>query len=322
MMMMMMNSVKETSVPDVAAAGAATGVAGRDDIMNQIASQAASVLRTFEKNGAKRKHTISSATAAAAQHMASVNRKRKFENQLAARAASAVAAERKQAQPPAAPVSAEWGNPTSGMFYSAIASHTSRPASVQAARPEDFQPPSGPPGLGHQQVHWQHQTHQQQHMQQPHYHQQQPLPGAEQKRRAPPPGPRVSDGIVLRATPTDITVSYNDVVCGKGKTTSSLVGNQRYKVWIDLHKEAFAKAPSVEDRRDVARSVVNAVQASVPEGRFLSLDIHTGLWYDVGRDRAVGITMEALMAETGMMKAVRPRPAGRQAQRTFVPRAA
>lgn len=228
----------------------------RNEIMKEIAHQAATVRRTFEVHQTKKKHTVSSATAAAAHHMASLNRKRKFENNLAIRATTAAAANiGGGAQPDFI-----W-NTSSHTFHSPIASFT---------RPEKKYTTSGGSNSSAN-----------------------PTNAAVH---------RVSDGIVLKASPQDITVSYNDVVCGKGKTTSTLVGNQRYKVWINLHKEAFAKSLYQEDRRNIAYSIVNAVSTSVPRGRFLSLDIHTGLWYDVGYERAAGITLETLMAETGMMR--------------------
>jgi len=225
----------------------------RDVIMKEIANHAATVRRTFEAHQTKRKHTVSSATAAAAHHMASLNRKRKFENNLAIRATTAAANIEGGAQP-----GFIW-NRSSHTFHSPIASFT---------RPEKKHNPCSNSSAN-------------------------PTNEA---------ATRISDGIVLKASPQDIIVSYNDIVCGKGKTTSTLVGNQRYKVWINLHKEAFAKAPYEEDRRKIACSIVNAVATSVPQGRFVSLDIHTGLWYDVGYERAAGITLETLMAETGMMR--------------------
>jgi hypothetical protein len=233
--------------------------ASRDDIMKEIANQAATVRRTFEAHQSKRKNTVSSATAAAAHHMASLNRKRKFENSLVIRANSvAVNVDRKGVVVP--PDHNVW-NRTSRTFHSPIASFT---------RPEKKRTVSVGSSSNSS-------TH----------------------REA---APRVSDGIVLRATPRDITVSYNDVVCGKGKTTSTLVGNQRYQVWVDLHKEAFAKALYPEGRQKIARSIVNAVSTSVPQGRFLSLEVQTGLWYDVGYERAMGITLETLMNEAGMVR--------------------
>jgi len=227
----------------------------RDLIMNEIANHAATVRRTFEAHQTKRKHTVSSATAAAAHHMASLNRKRKFENNLAIRATTAATNIEGGAQ------SEFIWNRSSHTFHSPIACFT---------RPEKMHNPCSNSSANH--------TNEAAHI------------------------PRVSDGIILKASPQDITVSYNDVVCGKGKTTSNLVGNQRYKVWINLHKEAFAKAPYEEDRQKIACSIVITVATSVPQGRFVSLDIHTGLWYDVGYERAAGITLETLMAVTGMMK--------------------
>mmetsp|Transcript_14765 Transcript_14765/g.25211 ORF Transcript_14765/g.25211 Transcript_14765/m.25211 type:complete len:278 (-) Transcript_14765:93-926(-) len=233
----------------------------RDDIMAQIANQAASVRRTFEANQTRRKN-VSSATAAAAHHMASLNRKRKFENNLAMRAATNAAAQMEGAAPPN---NFNWNTAHTRAFHSPIAGFT-RPEKKHSTSIGSNSSGASP---------------------------------AAQEVASPP---RVSDGIVLKASPHDITVSYNDVVCGKGKTTSALVGNQRFKVWISLYKERFAKALYEEERRNIARCIVNAVTSSVPQGRFLSLDIHTGLWYDVGYERATAITMETLMTETGMMR--------------------
>lgn len=250
-------------------------VSSRHDIMQQIASQAASVRQTFESQN-KRKRAVSSATAAAAQHMAQLNRKRKFEDNLRAAAAATTSSnttddqQHSQQQRVRGPTPTEqylWKQ-TSRNFHSAIAAYG-------YTRPEK----SDSHGMQRQMA---------------------IVPTQMQQAQAPA-RPRVSDGIVLKSTPQDITVSYNDVVCGTGKTTSSLVGNQRYKVWVNLHKETFTKALYENVRREVARSIVNAVQGSIPAGRFLSLDIHSGLWYDIGYDRAVAITIETLMAETGTM---------------------
>ncbi|KAL7540387.1 hypothetical protein ACHAXR_010072 [Thalassiosira sp. AJA248-18] len=255
----------------------ATTAPSRDEFMKRIAFQAANVRRTFEAHPSKRKHAVSSATAAAAQHMASLNRKRKFENHLAIRANSAE-------HQNATPAEHIW-NKTSHTFHSPIAAFT-RPDMVRTVSSNIGNGSSKNGGAANRSCAQQ---------------QQQPAaaPGPVPTNEA---APRVSDGIVLKATPHDITVTYNDVVCGKGKTTSSLVGNQRYKVWVNLHKDVFAKALYEEERRNIACAIVNAVTTSLPQGRFLSLDIHSGLWYDVGYERAVGITMETLMAETGMMR--------------------
>ena len=247
----------------------------RDELMKQISLQAANVRRTFETHHSTRKHAVSSATAAAAQHMASLNRKRKFENSCVMRANDPTLASVTMDQHQDTAQELEWNKGTSQTFHSPIARFT---------RPEKARVVSEGSQLGSFK----------------------PAPvtsaaptsvASVTKQQAP----RVFDGIILKATPSDITVTYNDVVCGKGKTTSSLVGNQRLNVWVNLHKDSFAKALYDEERQNIACNIVNAINTSVPQGRFLSLDIHSGLWYDVGYGRAVGIVMETLMTESGLM---------------------
>ena len=92
-------------------------LASRDDIMKQIACQAASVRCTFEAHPSKRKHDVSSAAAA---------HKRKFENHLAVRNEGQCGA-----GPPPAPLGDFfWNKTTSHTFHSHIASFT-RPEKVR-----------------------------------------------------------------------------------------------------------------------------------------------------------------------------------------------
>ena len=274
----------------------APGLTSRDDIMSQIAAQAANVRRTFEKAPSRRKHAVSSATAAAAQHMASLNRKRKFETDFSITDPATAAAQQQQIVPPPGYDGLVWKQ-SSHTFHSPIASFTRPEKSRQVSNASAPAVMTHPP--------------------------QQQAMVMEEVPSQPAPAPRVSDGIILNSTTGSIIVSYNDVVCGKGKTTCSLVGNQRYKVWINLHKDAFAKALDDAEKRKIACSIVNAVSSSVPAGRFLSMDVHSGMWFDVGNERAVGIIMETLYAECGMMNRQEP-PKGRRnsVQRTLTSRAA
>lgn len=134
----------------------------------------------------------------------------------------------------------------------------------------------------------------------PHGSARSPTSSSNNKIKFPSPGPKVLDGLVLRTGGSSvIQLNYNDVICGKGKTTANLVGNQRFNVWLDLHKESFAKSLNDEDRRRCAEKIVHAIHQSVPSGRFLSLDFLTGVWRDVGNERGVDIVMDAL--ETGVL---------------------
>jgi len=238
--------------------------ASRDDILQQLFDQATSVRRTFEESSyyssAKRKHAVSSATAAAAHHMASLNRKRKFEHRIW--------------------TASTCGGPAVPAREIAMSSQVC----FKQARQHTFHSPISMytwSGEG--------QSQQQQHVVPP------PAPTSatiEVPRAAQAPD------IVLSAYPADITLTYNTVVCGSGAMTSSLVGNRRFKVWIDAHKSSFARSTSLYQDSQIAKSVVNTVMSSVPPGQFLSMDMHTGFWYDVGYERSVEIALEALVADT------------------------
>ena len=226
--------------------------------MQQIASQAAQVRENFEASARKRQTTVSSATAAAALHMANLNKRRKLEQGIINNNESDVGD----------------GLPslsTKGcQFHSAIASFT---------RPEP--------------------------------------------KKVIMAAPHVSDdGIKLKSYAGDIRVGPNDVIQGNGKTTQSLVGNKRYRVWIDLHSASFAKALSQEDRIHIATSVVNTVCGSKPPGRFLTMDITSGLWYEMGHESTVSMTMNALHQAAGNASQVKHSTHHQATQNTFVSRAA
>ena len=272
-------STSPTMDPAIASSSSASIASNnldRDDIMKRITDQAASVRQTFESHSSNKRHIVSSATAAAAQHMANLNQRHKFENLLAMRAASSlrtfpIIGEHQ----PMAMMTTTTPPPDSSGWNQVVCQECVSPAAAAAAN-NNF-PPSGT--TTHYPTVEQMQVHQE--------------PTASTLANAT----RVSDGIVLKAFPHDITLNYNDVVCGSGKTTSSLVGNQRFNVWVNLHKAPFAKAfyeDNQEQQFQIARSLVDAVTASVPNGRFISLDRETRLWYDVGYERAVGIALESL----------------------------
>ena len=200
--------------------------------MKQIAIQAAQVRQTFEASSKKRHTNVSSATAAAAQHMANLNKRRKLEKSILNNDLSV----------PPPPTLMSKGR----HFHSAIASFT---------RPEPT------------------------------------------KKIITSAKPSICHGITLKSQTCDIVLNPNDVVQGNsnGKTTQSLVGNQRFRVWVDLYSPSFAKALTHGERIQIAASVVNAVIGSLPQGRFLVMDINSGLWNELSYEGAVDLSMRALM---------------------------
>lgn len=263
--------ILKSVVNDSAAAAAASEAmtdapptTSRDNILQQLLDQATSVRRTFEESPSpsKRKHVVSSATSAAALHMASINRKRKFESRL----------------PTSLKGSSDTPASTSGVANVDIiekkCNSTSQDCFKQARHA--FQSPIS------------------------RYIFSDNDPGQQQIERTSAVVAHVNQmsDVVPKAYPTDLT--FNDVVCGSSMTTSSLVGNQRFKVWIKTNKSSFARASSPYDKIQVARSVVNTVMTSVPPGRFFSLDMSTGLRFKLGFNQAVEFVMGALATETTM----------------------
>ena len=239
-----------------------SGSAGLDDIMQQIASQANFVRKSFESS--KRKPSASSATMAAAHIMATMNKRRKLDSALDSDVLS---------DPPKK-------NRFTHHFHSPIAtlarSDTRKEAQLEFSRVERASPS---------------------------------ISAAAPARSSPSPAHAITH------------ITYNDVVCGNGgNTTNDLVGNRRYRVWIDLHRQAFAKALFEEDRRKIAHSIVNTIKGSFPSGRFLSQDKQTGEWHDAGYQQAYVITMNDLAK--GIPKLAQPSPVKNSVRRTFVSKAA
>lgn len=230
--------------------------------MKQIASQAAQVRHTFEASSKKRHAAISSATAAAALHMANLNKRRKLEKTILSNDDGSIGV---------APLPSLFSSNKGHYFHSAIATLT---------RPEP------------------------------------------KKEVVDTTTSSTSDGIILQSQAGNIAVNPNDVIQGNGKTTQSLVGNKRYRVWIDLQSISFAKAFSQEDRIHIASSVVNTVKSSMPQGRFLSMDITSGLWHEMGHETAVNVTMRALMQCTSVPRTAVVISPAQQAANTIVSRAA
>ena len=92
-----------------------------------------------------------------------------------------------------------------------------------------------------------------------------------------------------------ITTS-NDVLLGQGKTHRGHPGNLKYRMWIELHRVAFAKFNGEPWRQiKIAAGIVRKLREQKPVGgRFLYyLDSRTQ-WIDIGDDSAISITLNAL----------------------------
>jgi len=81
----------------------------------------------------------------------------------------------------------------------------------------------------------------------------------------------------------------NDVICGRGKGDHP--GNKRYLKWVEDCKVEYVNS-SKKGKPLVLRSIVEAVRSQ--GGRFLQKDEHTGLWSDIGDQKARNKIAQAL----------------------------
>lgn len=77
-----------------------------------------------------------------------------------------------------------------------------------------------------------------------------------------------------------------DVVCGRDKFSHSHIGNKRFRVLIEMHRERYQTAPSRDDKTRITCKIVGMIRSWTPGGRFLKLDPQTKEWYDVGDEYA------------------------------------
>lgn len=90
--------------------------------------------------------------------------------------------------------------------------------------------------------------------------------------------------------PTQPTIS--DVLCGRGAATNNHPGNLRFRALISLHQDQYLAAQNGE-KAEISRSVVRVLRNFDPPGRFLKKVGASGLWYDIGEDKATEKTSQA-----------------------------
>lgn len=93
---------------------------------------------------------------------------------------------------------------------------------------------------------------------------------------------------------TNITTpGKNDCLYGRGGATNHHPGNKKYRKLVECKKAVYLASKRL-DKPEVSLNVVHIWRAMNPPGRFLEQDKKTGLWNDVGDDRAREKTSQAL----------------------------
>lgn len=84
-----------------------------------------------------------------------------------------------------------------------------------------------------------------------------------------------------------------DVLCGRGGGTNHHVGNAHWRKLVNNNKRLYLSLPK-KQKALVAKSIVHAVRAQNPPGRFLAKDPTNSLWCDIGDQKATEKTSQAL----------------------------
>lgn len=86
----------------------------------------------------------------------------------------------------------------------------------------------------------------------------------------------------------------NDVLCGRGGSINSHIGNEHYRLLVNNVKRVYLTARFKREKRLVAVSIMQSIRRQNPPGRFLQRDAKTGVWHDIGDIKARDKCSQAL----------------------------
>lgn len=90
------------------------------------------------------------------------------------------------------------------------------------------------------------------------------------------------------------TPRTTDVLCGRGGNINTHPGNETFRSMVSMKKKTYLTARFKREKRIIAESIVNGIGKLDPPGRFLSRNPATGLWHDIGFEKARDKTSQAL----------------------------
>jgi len=157
-----------------------------------------------------------------------------------------------------------------------------------------------------------------------------PSPTTDEKKEEAPSPPKSSSDTTTPIQPSNLpppahqytnyplknirTPHAHDVLCGRGGGTNNHAGNESFRDLVNERKRTYLNS-SKREKPLVSRSIVEAVRNRKPPGRFLTKDDKTGLWNDIGDQKAREKTSQALREgapvirrEIGMTATVVPAP--------------
>jgi len=115
----------------------------------------------------------------------------------------------------------------------------------------------------------------------------------------PPPPPRVQAGQYTVEEPGE-----NDVLCGRGGRVNTHIGNINFReIVLQFKPKYLATRCKKIEKAHICAKVVTHVRDAVPAGRFLKRDGKTGLWVEVGDEKARKKAGQALREDAAEIRA-------------------
>lgn len=115
-------------------------------------------------------------------------------------------------------------------------------------------------------------------------------------------GSRSEDGIDFEGASVKDPCE-NDVLCGRGGSINSHPGNERFRRLVEKRKRVYLTARFKREKRLIASSIVSEIRALDPPGRFLARDPKSGMWKDIGDEKARDKTSQALRENAPSIRA-------------------
>eukprot|EP00531_Pseudo-nitzschia_arenysensis_P001108 CAMPEP_0116123108 /NCGR_PEP_ID=MMETSP0329-20121206/4570_1 /TAXON_ID=697910 /ORGANISM="Pseudo-nitzschia arenysensis, Strain B593" /LENGTH=900 /DNA_ID=CAMNT_0003616997 /DNA_START=154 /DNA_END=2856 /DNA_ORIENTATION=- len=90
-----------------------------------------------------------------------------------------------------------------------------------------------------------------------------------------------------------ITPHDHDVLSGRGNSVNHHPGNEYFRSLVRHHKLAYVRCPKPQ-KEQFSKLIVSTVRDREPPGRFLKQNTSTKLWYNIGTQKALDKTRQAL----------------------------
>jgi hypothetical protein len=129
----------------------------------------------------------------------------------------------------------------------------------------------------------------------------------------------ISGHVPRHQLPADFQPSPWSVVCGRGKSSLSHVGNQRLRVLVECHLAAYSAATTKMEKTTIVTTIVDTVREAAQDGAFVKLDNKTGRYIETGDAAArekVGQLFRELLTKQDPVK-IQQRKDARKARRAM-----